>query len=135
MGRAIVINTCGIKILLCCLLSGRLVGAFDEFAVLECCAVTYQRDQCGAFTARQRDCAASISLYAMAIPVARDPGALGDLAPVADRREARRSSSTHQPSVPSFWPRLPSHLRDRLARLADDPDRALPKLTIEISRC
>ena len=43
----------------------------------------------GALTARQRSCADSISLNAMASPAAREPGALGDLGPVPDRGEGR----------------------------------------------
>ena len=49
--------------LLCGLLgSGGVVGAFDEFAVVESGAGADERDEVGALTARQRDWAASISL-------------------------------------------------------------------------
>ena len=40
------------------------------------CAGADERDQVRALTARQRDWAASISLNAMAIPAAREPGPL-----------------------------------------------------------
>jgi hypothetical protein len=43
-----------------------LVGSFDELAVDEHRAGTYQRDQMRAFTARHRVCADSISLNAIA---------------------------------------------------------------------
>ena len=39
-----IVNTCGSRSLRG-LRSGRFVGAFDEFAVLECCAGTNERDQ------------------------------------------------------------------------------------------
>ena len=58
------------------LVGGRLVGAFDEFAVLELRASAHERDQVGALTARQPDWAASISLNAMTFPAAREPGPL-----------------------------------------------------------
>jgi hypothetical protein len=57
-----------------------LVGSFDELAVLECRAGRDQRDEWGALTARHRVCADSMSLNAIAIPAALEPGALGDLA-------------------------------------------------------
>ena len=60
--------------LLGCFRLGVLAGPFDEFPVDEGRPGTDQGDEMGAFTARQRSCAASMSLNAMARPAARDPG-------------------------------------------------------------
>jgi hypothetical protein len=50
-------------------------GAFDQFSALEAGAGADELDQVGgAFTARQRDWAASMTLNAIANPAAREPG-------------------------------------------------------------
>ena len=55
---------------------GVLAGSFDEFAVDEGRSGADQGDEVGALTARQRSCADSMSLNAMASPAAREPGPL-----------------------------------------------------------
>ena len=50
--------------------------AFNEFAAFEAGPGADERDEWGALTARQRSWAASISLNAMAIPAALEPGPL-----------------------------------------------------------
>ena len=58
-------------------MGGVFVGAFDEFSGLEAGAGADEGHEMGcAFTARQRDCADSMSLNAMASPAAREPGPL-----------------------------------------------------------
>ena len=53
-----------------------MVGSFDLFAVGEGDAGTDEGDQVGALTMRHRAWADSISLNAIAMPAAREPGPL-----------------------------------------------------------
>ena len=47
----------------------------------------------------------------------------------------RLSAFTQFPRVPSFDAQVTGHLRDRLAGLPDQPDRALPEVRIELPAC
>ncbi len=77
VGRAGAIGkTCGSRSLGCLLGAGDRWFAFDEDAAFESCAARTNATRCGALTARQRCCADSISLNAIAIPAAREPGPL-----------------------------------------------------------
>jgi hypothetical protein len=53
-----------------------VVGSFDQFAVDKRAPARTSATRCGAFTARQRSCADSMSLNAIASPAAREPGPL-----------------------------------------------------------
>jgi hypothetical protein len=69
-----IVKTCGSRFLGSFRL-GVLTGSFDEFAVDESRSGTDQGDKVGAFTARQRSCADSMSLNAIASPAAHEPRA------------------------------------------------------------
>src|SRR4051794_4415206 len=65
-----------------------LVGRSTSLPLWNVASARTRATRWGAFTARHRDCAASISLNAIARPAA-GAGALGDLAPVPDGGEGR----------------------------------------------
>jgi hypothetical protein len=75
MGRAIV-NACGSRSFYAASFPVVWSGRSTSLPFSNVAPARTSATRCGAFTARQRDCEASISLYAMAIPVARDPGPL-----------------------------------------------------------
>jgi hypothetical protein len=69
----LIVKTCGSRCLGRFRL-GLLAGSFDEFPLMNVAPARTRATRWGALTARQRSCAASMSLNAMARPAARDPG-------------------------------------------------------------